>query len=151
MRARVVVAALATAIGLGCSSNKAEGTGSGIAGTSSGVASASKKESRQQDLITESEITSRAADATNAYQIVQKLRPQMLRSRGAVSTNPNDPTGQSSMPRVYVDNVSYGNVESLANLNASQVKEIRFLNSRDATTQYGTGHVGGVILVLTKK
>jgi hypothetical protein len=146
------VAALATAIGLGCSSNKASGTGGGIAGTSSGVsspASAARKESRQQDVITESEITSRAADATNAFQIVQKLRPQMLRSRGMVSTN--DPTGQSSMPKVYVDNVSYGNVESLANLNAAQIKEIRFLNSRDATTQYGTGHVGGVILVLTKK
>jgi hypothetical protein len=146
------VAALATAIGLGCSSNKASGTGGGIAGTSSGVSSASsaaRKESRQQDVITDAEINSRATDATNALQIVQKLRPQMLRSRGLVS--PNDVTGEASMPRVYVDNVSYGNIESLANLNASQIKEIRFLNARDATTQYGTGHVGGVILVLTKK
>jgi len=149
MRARVVVAALATAVGLGCSSNKAEGTGGGIAGTSSGIASAARKESRQQDVITESEITSRATDATNALQVVQKLRPQMLRSRGLVS--PNDVTGEASMPRVYVDNVSFGNIESLANLNATQIKEIRFLNARDATTQYGTGHVGGVILVLTKK
>jgi hypothetical protein len=145
------VAALATAIGLGCSSNKASGTGGGIAGTSSGVSSASaaRKDSRQQDVITDAEISSRASDATNALQIVQKLRPQMLRSRGLVS--PNDVTGEASMPRVYVDNVSFGNLESLANLNASQIKEIRFLNARDATTQYGTGHVGGVILVLTKK
>ena len=151
MRARVVVAALATAIGLGCSSNKTAGTGAGIAGTSSGVASAMapKKESRQQDLITEREISSRAADATNALQIIQKLRPQMLRGRGMVSTH--DTTGVSSVPRVYVDNVSFGGIESLSNLNASQIKEIRYMNARDATTEFGTGHASGVILVLTKR
>lgn len=141
MRARVIVAALAAVLswGGGCSS-------SGGGGTST---AARPGGSRQQDVISESEITSRATDASNALQIVQKLRPQMLRSRGLVS--PNDMTGEASMPKVYVDNVSYGAIESLANINAAQVKEIKFIKGPDATTTWGTGHMGGVILVTTKK
>jgi hypothetical protein len=73
----------------------------------------------------------------------------MLRSRGVIS--PNDPNGEATMPKVYVDNVSYGNVESLSNINSSQIKEIRYIKATDATTQWGTGHTGGVILVITKK
>ena len=139
MRARVVMAALVTVIGLGCSS----GGGSQDAG------GAAKPTAREANVIVESEIQARASDASNALQIVQKLRPQMLRGRGLVS--PNDVTGEASMPKVYVDNVAYGTVDNLSNINASQVKEIRFINARDATTTWGTGHMGGVILVTTKK
>ena len=99
-----------------------------------------------RDLILESEIASRAADASNALQVVQKLRPQMLRSRG-----PTDRNGQSAQPRVYVDHTEYGGLSYLQNVNASQIREIRFVNSRDATTQWGTGHMGGVIQIITKK
>ena len=142
MGARVMVAAAIAVVSWGCSS----GGGGGGGGTS---AAARPNGSRQQDVISESEITSRATDASNALQIVQKLRPQMLRSRGLVS--PNDMTGEASMPKVYVDNVSYGTIESLANINAAQVKEIKFIKGPDATTTWGTGHMGGVILVTTKK
>jgi hypothetical protein len=100
-------------------------------------------------VITESEIVARASEASNALQIVQKLRPQMLRSRGRVS--PNDTSGEASLPKVIVDDVAYGTIESLANLNASQVREIKYMNAADATTKWGTGYMGGVIIVVTKK
>jgi len=100
-------------------------------------------------VIDQSEISTRASDATNALQIIQKLRPQMLTGRGLGS--PTDVTGETSKPRVYVDNISYGDLGTLSNLTANQIKEIRFMNSRDATTQWGTGHMGGVILVTTKR
>jgi hypothetical protein len=141
MRARVMVAALAAVVSFGGGCSSSGGGGTSTAARPGG--------SRQQDVISESEITSRATDASNALQIVQKLRPQMLRSRGLVS--PNDMTGEASMPKVYVDNVSYGSIESLANINAAQVKEIKFIKGPDATTTWGTGHMGGVILVTTKK
>ena len=76
MRARVVMTAVVVAIGVGCSS--------GGSTTSSATGSA-RAPSRQQDVITEAEITSRAAEASNVLQVVQKLRPQMLRSRGRFS------------------------------------------------------------------
>jgi hypothetical protein len=148
MRAvRVMVAALVTAGSWGCAS----GGGSTNVGEAvvAGGSGASRTTRRNPELIEESEITSRASDAANALQVIQKLRPQMLTGRGLGS--PTDVTGETSRPKVYVDNISYGDLSTLSNLIASQIKEIRFLNSRDATTVWGTGHMGGVILVTTKR
>jgi hypothetical protein len=137
MHARWLVAVLVVAVSAGCASG----------GTSSGTAARS---SRSQDVIAEAEITSRAREATNALQIIEQLRPQMLRTRGS-SSLARSATGEEALPRVYVDDMSYGNLNSLSNVAALQIREIRFLSSRDATTRWGTGHAGGVILVTTKK
>jgi hypothetical protein len=59
--------------------------------------------------------------------------------------------GTGNLPRVVVDDVSYGSIENLANLSANAVREIRYLNAADATTRWGTGYPGGVILVTMKK
>lgn len=139
MRARLVLAAVLVPIGLGCSSS----------GSTSNATAAPRAPSRQQDVITESEISSRATEASNALQVVQKLRPQMLRPRGRSS--PTDSLGTGNLPKVIVDDVSYGAIENLANLNANGVREIRFLSAADATTRWGTGYPGGVILVTMKK
>jgi hypothetical protein len=137
MRARIVVTALAVAISSACA-------------TSGGSTSSAKSGgSRSQEFIGEAEIAQRAQDVSNALAIIEKLRPQMLRSRGA--TSPTNSRGEDMLPRVYVDDVSYGNINSLTNLNAGQVKEIRFIKGPDATTRWGTGHMAGVILVTTKK
>ena len=128
-----------------CASSRTSGGGIGGGSVGSGTASART----DRDVIPEAEISSRAADAANALQVIQKLRPQMLRTRGLAS--PMDRTGETVQPRVYVDNIEYGNLSTLSNVNASQIREIRFINSRDATTSWGTGHMGGVILILTKK
>jgi len=117
----------------------------GVACASSGASSTSATRT-ERDVILQAEISSRAADASNAYQIIQKLRPQMLRSRG-----PTDRSGETTLPRVYLDNANLGDVSYLPNINASQVGDIRFFNSRDATTRWGTGHMGGVIMIVTKK
>ena len=112
----------------------------------SGGSSTSSGPGSDRDVILESEISARAAGSSSAYQVIQKLRPQMLRSRGTT-----DRTGQATQPRVYVDNIEYGGLSYLQSVNANQIREIRFVNSRDATTQWGTGHMGGVVLILTKK
>jgi hypothetical protein len=139
MRVRVVMAAVVVSIGFGCSSGGKTGAGT----------AAPRAPSRQADVITEAEIASRAAEASNALQVVQKLRPQMLRGRGKFS--PADSSEAGSLPRVVVDDVSYGTIENLSNLNASAVKEIRFISAADATTRWGTGYPGGVILVTMKR
>jgi len=156
MRTRVVVAALVATVGWGCASGGGGGSTnasgvavSGVSGSGSASGGTARAPSRRPDVIDQSEISTRASDATNALQIIQKLRPQMLTGRGLGS--PTDVTGETSKPRVYVDNISYGDLGTLSNLTANQIKEIRFMNSRDATTQWGTGHMGGVILVTTKR
>ena len=139
----VLVAVLASAA---CASS---GTGGGGGGGGSGLGSGTASARIERDVIAEAEISTRASDAANALQVIQKLRPQMLRTRGLAS--PMDRTGETVQPRVYVDNIDYGNLSTLSNVNASQIREIRYINSRDATTSWGTGHMGGVILILTKK
>jgi hypothetical protein len=143
MRGRFVFALIAAAMSMACASS-----GSGAAG-------GSRKSAGGQDVITEADIAGRAADAANALQIIQKLRPQMLRNRGLAvlptAGRSAEEATAASLPRVYIDNIAYGDLGQLSNVNASQVREIRYINARDATTQWGTGHMGGVILVLTKK
>ena len=144
MRGRFVFAVITAAVSMACASSG----GSAAAG-------GSRTASGGQDVITEADITGRAADAANALQIIQKLRPQMLRNRGLAvlptAGRTAEEASQASNPRVYIDNIAYGDLGQLSNVNASQIREIRYINARDATTQWGTGHMGGVILVLTKK
>lgn len=117
----------------------------------SGSSSGGQRMSTTRDVITQEEIAARAADASTAFQIIQKLRPQMLTGRGYTMSTPNDPTADQMVPKVYVDNVMFGEMSSLNNVAATQVLEVRFISARDATTRWGTGHVGGVILVSTKR
>jgi hypothetical protein len=100
------------------------------------------------DLIAEAEINS--ALYQNALEIVQNLRPAMLIPRGTSPTARESSTASIAIV-AYQDDVRLGEISSLVNIPASRVKEIRFLNARDATTRYGTGHGSGVILVTTKR
>lgn len=123
------------------------GCGGGGSGTSAQPATETRTRG-SSNIITEAEINTSAYQ--NALEVVQNLRPQMLIPRGVGS----DPTGvlAASIPIVvYMDDVRLGEPASLTNIPASRVKEIRFLNARDATTRYGTGHSSGVILVTTKR
>ena len=93
MRARVLMAAVLIAVSSGCSSS----------GSSSSATGAPRAPSRQQDVITAAEIAERAADASNALQVVQKLRPQMLTTRGRFS--PADSSDAVARPWVVLDGV----------------------------------------------
>ena len=100
------------------------------------------------NLITEAEIGATAYQ--NALEVVQNLRPQMLIPRG-VGSDASGMSATSIAIIVYMDDVRLGEPGSLVNIPASRVKEIRFMNARDATTRYGTGHSSGVIVVTTKR
>lgn len=88
----------------------------------------------------------RGLELGNLYETLEKLRPEWLRSRGQRS-----PTNrESELPLVYLDNSRYGELQSLRNLRAGEVTEIHWLSGPVATYRFGTGHSGGVILVLTR-
>jgi len=101
--------------------------------------------STSRDLITESELAE--VDAINAYTAVQQLRPQWLRSRGPASFT--EPTG--TLPSVYADNMRLGGLAALQTISVSEIAEIRYISSRDATTRWGTGVIGGVIEIVRKR
>ena len=97
------------------------------------------------DVITEAEIA--ALNATNAYDVIKKLRANFLTYRGRTSV-----TGSSNAdPTVYVDDQAYGPISSLRNIPASHITSIRMYRSWEAMTKYGDGNMGGVIAVNTKQ
>jgi hypothetical protein len=103
-----------------------------------------KSPRRSTNLITAEEIA--ASTARDAFEVVQLLRPAWLVTRGIAS--PNNP--RSNVPAAYINNSRLGDIENLRNVSAMSIAEIRLLSPNDATTLYGTGHVGGAIMVKTK-
>jgi hypothetical protein len=79
---------------------------------------------------------------TSAYDAVQALRPQWLRTRVQDGTVAN--------VVVYVDNTRAGGTGFLRTMEATAVVSMRYLNPSEASTRYGRGHSGGVIQVFTR-
>lgn len=99
---------------------------------------------RQTDRITFEEIE--PLRVRSAFDVVQQLRPEYLRTRGSPSVN--NPTPQEAV--VYVDGVRMGPPATLRQVAKEALLEIRYMNPNEATTQYGTGHRGGAIIVTTR-
>ena len=106
------------------------------------------------NLISEEEFAAVNGTIENAYLLIQRLRPAMLRARSA-SMNMSNDASASSVDRngvqVYLDNQSMGGIEGLRNIQVSQIKEIRLLSASDATTLFGTGNAGGAIQVVGRR
>ena len=126
-----VFAVLATGlVGVGCS------------GATAGGATRGPATSRR--VLTAEEI--RAVSATDAFEAVQRLRPEWLRRRGQVSIQ--DPSAGEVV--IYLDGVRFGGPRSLEGLRAESIVHMEYLDASDATTRFGTGHGGGAILVRTR-
>jgi hypothetical protein len=96
-------------------------------------------------IITEAEIDS--AHVSTAYDVIHKLRPQFLISRGKLSL---DPTAPPALPRVYVDDQFYGDASTLRGILASTIESIRSLSASEAQYKYGHDNAAGVIAITTK-
>jgi hypothetical protein len=109
-------------------------------------AASSHGDDGKSQLITEDEIE--ASRAPTAYDVIQKLRANFLTYRGEASF---DKSTSQPYPTVYVDGQEYGSVGMLRNIPSSQVATIRFYRAWEATTKFGTGNMGGVIAITTRR
>ena len=113
-----------------------------------GCASASAKSGphKAANLITADEIA--GTNTTTAYEAVEKLRPAFLHSHGTDLSR-----SDTGLPDVYLGVARYGDVNSLRNIPAMEVLEIRFYKGAEAATKFGmqnpTG-INGVIEVTLK-
>jgi hypothetical protein len=119
---------LALAAALACAS-------SGTAGT--GVR-------RDPNLITEQEIATSAE--SNVFDVVSRLRPMFLKTRGRSTIN----SGGSEYASVFLDGQYHGELTSMRNLVASQIHEIRYLSGPDAVSRYGMRYGSGAVDVRSK-
>jgi hypothetical protein len=116
-----------------------------VLGCSSGGAATSSVPRDDRDVITREELAQNTA--TDAYSLVQRVRPDFLRpQRGPTTIN-----GAEQTVVLYVDGVRRGGPEILRTLRPEDLAEIRFITGRDATTRWGTDHGAGVIAITTRR
>ena len=80
---------------------------------------------------------------TNAYEAVESLHSNWLHAKGTNSFS------TPSEVRVYVDNTSLGNVETLKSISAPTIRTIQHFDGVAATARWGLDHGAGVILITT--
>lgn len=103
------------------------------------------EEGGSRNLITRAELS--GSNDRNVFEAVRRLRPSWLRYRGqSVLTGP-DREGL----RVYLNGAFFGDAQALGSLQVTDVGEVRFLDAREATLRFGTGHTVGAIMVATLK
>jgi hypothetical protein len=99
---------------------------------------------RDPNVITRAEID-QAVWATNAFDLVQRLRPNYLRITGPTSWS-----GASQAAIVRLDDQDLGDFGALRQIQVSSVQEIRYYSASEATAKFGGRHGRPVIAVTTK-
>ena len=140
-RTMVACGALLALAAAGC----ATAGSSGSAGASASQSSASKRGGT--NLITEEEVSS--SGVSTAYELIQRLRPAWLRSRGTSSVNGS--AGGGDTPVVYMDASQLGDLSSLNSVSIQNIRQIQYLNAADATQRFGTNLTGGAIIITSKR
>jgi hypothetical protein len=127
MKLRVSIPVLATILVL---------AGCGLPAPGSGPSS--------RDVITQEDIEK--SSAYTAYELVERLQPHWLTSRGNVSITDDSAT----IPSVFLGGVQVGNVEYLRGVLVQDVAELRFYAPGEAAARFGMGHQRGVIVLTLK-
>ena len=130
MRIPLIVGLLAA--GMAVNSCASSGASTPSAGATAQANAPQRGNSR---LITRAEIES--VPLETIYEVIERLRPNMLRSRG-----------QPIM--VYMNGTQIGEISMLRGIQASSVRQVEFVSAADATTRFGTGVPGGAIVVTSR-
>ncbi len=87
---------------------------------------------RDRDLLTHAEIVSNAKDGLDLFEVLQALRPHFLEAPLGIQRG-SAPQGIT----VYIDQRRIGGVETLRNLTAGNVDEVRYLGPTESQNQFG--------------
>ena len=104
---------------------------------------------RKGNILTANEMSTAHADVATVYDAVARLRPNWLASHGVTSTIASG--AGTDRAAVFVDGQSYGDTNSLRNIQAYQVDEIRYYNVTEAGARFGIrAGSGGAIEIRMK-
>jgi hypothetical protein len=87
-----------------------------------------------------------ASTAQNAYELINKSRPQYLKTRGRTTVMLDTPDRAS----VFMDGTLFGTPDALKNIPVSGIREIRFYPATEAGIKFGSQYGAGVIDIKTK-
>lgn len=117
-----------------------------------------------RDRSTISDVEIRESGLRTALEVVTALRREWLQTRGTNSwgeTALGTASGMGSSAQtnvrpgrdkiiVYLDGIRVGGVEDMTDIDANSLTSIRFLDARQATYLYGSGHAHGAIILSTE-
>jgi hypothetical protein len=115
-----------------------------VACASTGASASGGSAGYDYNRITADEIAT--STAQNAYELINKMRPQYLKTRGKTTILLDTPDRAS----VFMDGVLFGDPESLKTIAATQIREIRFYPATEAGVKFGSQYGAGVIDIKTK-
>ncbi len=118
--------------------SKYDGECGGAADAQVSLEAPTGRSSTSQDVVTGEQLVE--TEQPTLLQALQQLRPWWLRPRGV--RNLGGDVGVS----IYIGNQPI-TVDILRGLNPKTVREVRRYTSSEATTIFGTGHMGGVIVI----
>jgi len=98
-----------------------------------------------RNIITQAEIAQ--LPSSSLYDLIQKVRPEFLRSRGTSSFNDTN----TEYPVVFVDGRQYGDMASLRTLVSAQISQVRYYDAMAAQAKFGVIKASGVIDVTVKQ
>jgi hypothetical protein len=96
--------------------------------------------------------------ATNAYELIQNLRPRWLHDRGQQTLGTVQREGMDGPVAVmattgivvYLDGTRMGAVSTLREIPTRDLRSARRLSSGEATQRFGGGHPHGAIILATR-
>ena len=112
------------------------------------------------------------AKSDNLYDAIKKLRPEFINGRTDMTYVPPGGAGPTSTSKasgyvgatdgvailpgqaavmVYMDGAKLNGVDDLKQMSAAGVREVRFLQGKDAVIRFGANHAGGAILITSVK
>lgn len=113
------------------------GLATGLAACASSGASGERGPRRDPNMITAEELTDYST--VSALDAIRRLRPRWLQGRG------------NMRPQLVLDGARLTNLEDgLQSVQATSVREMRYLSASDATMRFGTNYLGGAIEVITR-
>ena len=84
--------------------------------------------------------------ATNAYDVISRLRGRYLNSRGKNSIHLDPQT----YPVVFLNDQEYGTLSVLRNISSDGIEQIRYYTGPEAVTRFGAQYGAGVIQLVSR-
>jgi hypothetical protein len=97
----------------------------------------------EASLITLADI--QANESGTALDVVRKVRPNFLTSRGATNLLPS-----STLPALYIDGMRHGDISLLSQIPAKWIAEMRMYRLGN-TAQFGINNQSGVLAITTRR
>jgi hypothetical protein len=108
-----------------------------------------------RNTITRVDIDEAGAAVANAYDAVQRLRPNWLRGGAMGRMTVSGVDGRSgetaNEPVLYIDERRQPSLDQLRTVQAASIFDLKFMDQNRAIQMLGPGHELGAILVTTRK